>query len=167
MSGYIIREICDESFEESVVVIREAFGTVAKEFGLTKENCPTNGAFIEISRLVSDKEKGNRMFGLFIENKQIGFVSVAKKDDIVYEMEKLSVLPECRHMGYGRILMDYVKEYVKALNGKAVTIGIIDENTILKKWYSSYGFVEMGKRVFAHLPFTVCFMELILTKTDY
>jgi len=162
MSNYFIKEISEADFSDSIAVIRESFGTVARDFGLTKENCPSNGAFIEIGRLVADKEKGNKMFGLFVGNKQIGFVSIENKNSSVYEMEKLSVLPSYRHLGYGKVLMDYVKEYVKIINAKSVMIGIIDENTILKKWYSTYGFVETGKRIFAHLPFTVCFMEIKL-----
>jgi Acetyltransferases len=162
MSNYIIKEIYEADFVDSVAVIRESFGTVARDFGLTKENCPTNGAFIEIGRLIADKEYGNKMFGLFVENKQIGFVSNEDKNNSIYEMEKLSVLPTYRHLGYGKALIDYVKECIKNINGESVMIGIIDENKILKKWYSTYGFVETGKRIFTHLPFTVCFMELKL-----
>ena len=56
--------------------------------------------------------------------------------------------------------MDFTKEYVKSQNGEIVIIGIIDENKILKQWYSDYGFIVKGTKVFSHLPFTVCFMEL-------
>lgn len=39
-----------------------SFLTVAEEFGLTEENCSTNGAFIKRERLVFEREKGNLMF---------------------------------------------------------------------------------------------------------
>ena len=46
-------------------VIRESFLTVANDFGLTPENCPTNGAFLKTERLAAELEKGNRMYGLY------------------------------------------------------------------------------------------------------
>ena len=160
MVNYIIREIQDNELKGSLEVIRKSFGTVAKDFGLTKENCLTNGAFIEIERLVSDISKGIKMFGLFVNNEQMGFVAVAKQNGSIYEIEKLAVLPSYRHLGYGKVLMDFTRQYIKSQNGEAIVIGIINENRILKQWYSAYGFVEIGTKVFSHLPFTVCFMEL-------
>ena len=74
-------------------------------------------------------------------------------------MERLAVLPSYRHRGIGRALMDFAFEAVKKHGGKKVSIGIINENRVLKNWYMEYGFVETGTRVFRHLPFEVCFME--------
>ncbi len=47
-----------------------------------------------------------------------------------------------------------------AWKGKYISIGIMDENTGLKKWYLDYGFKEKGTKEFDHLPFTVCFMGI-------
>lgn len=47
-----------------------------------------------------------------------------------------------------------------------LSIGIINENKVLKQWYSSFGFNETGFKKFPHLPFTVCFMEKKITKKD-
>jgi len=41
-----------------VPIIRLAFGTIAKEFHLTEENYPTNGAFIREERLLSEFDQG-------------------------------------------------------------------------------------------------------------
>lgn len=157
-----IREIENKELSISTQIIRVSFLTVAKEFYLTKKNCPTNGAFIENERLIRDKARGVKMFGLFVDNIQIGFVAVVKQNGDTYYMEKLSVLPKYRHNGYGEVLINYVKNYVKCSSGKIIKIGIIEENKILKQWYLSYGFIEKGRESFKHLPFTVCFMELIL-----
>lgn len=46
-----IREIdylCNE-LNSSLKVITESFSTVAAEFGLTKENCPTHPAFMTLA----------------------------------------------------------------------------------------------------------------------
>lgn len=74
-------------------------------------------------------------------------------------MEKLAVLPEHRHKGYGKKLMGFVFEQVKMSKGERISIGIINESTVLKNWYIENGFAETGTKKFEHLSFTVCFME--------
>ena len=156
----MIREIENRSdLLTSVNVLRNSFGTVAREFNLTIKNCPTNAAFITIEILNTLKKKNLIFFGLFLENKQTGFVSLEKANDRLYYLEKLAVLPEYRHHGYGKELMDFCFKYAKHQNIKKISIAIINEHDILKKWYMSYGFNTTKKKKFSHLPFTVCFME--------
>lgn len=156
----MINEIASEDgLRESVEVIRGSFITVATDFGLGEKTCPTHPAFISLAKLKELKEKGVKTFGLFHDSKQIGFVAIEKSDDALYYMEKLSVLPEYRHKGMGKLLIDFVFGYVAKRNGDKVSIGIIDKNTMLKNWYRKYGFVETGVKRFEHLPFLVCFME--------
>ncbi len=142
-----------------VQVIRNSFATVAREFQLNEANCPTNPAFITIERLRDLKDKGVRLFGLYRANLLAGFVAIEKAGESLFYMEKLAVLPDFRHRGFGKQLMDFVFEYVTADKGKKVSIGIVNENTRLKNWYQEYGFVETGIKKYEHLPFTVCFME--------
>ncbi len=145
-------------FPECADAIRSAFLTVAKEFHLTKENAPTNPAFLEMEALNQMAEKKIELFAVLEEDACIGFVGIEKADDDLYYMEKLAILPEHRHKGYGRKVMDFVSGYVRDKGGKRISIGIIDENTILKNWYIEYGFQETERKVFKHLPFTVCLM---------
>jgi ribosomal protein S18 acetylase RimI-like enzyme len=77
----------------------------------------------------------------------------------VYEMNEVSVLPGYRHFGYGKELLDFSKAKVKELRGSKITIGIVEENVVLKDWYIANGFVHIGTKQFEHLPFTVGFME--------
>jgi diamine N-acetyltransferase len=157
----MIREIDDEKeLIQSVPIIREAFGTVARELNLTETNCPTNPAFTDLEKLKAMKEKGVKLFGLFLNKSQVGFVAIEKAGESLFYMERLAVLPEFRHSGFGKKLMDFVFEYVKKENGAKVSIGVVNENTILKKWYQNYGFVEISLKKYNHLPFTVCIMEM-------
>ncbi len=80
-------------------------------------------------------------------------------DDDLYYIEKLAVLPEDRHSGFGRMLMDLALDHVRERGGKTISISLIDENRVLKRWYQDYGFVETEVRRFEHPPFAVCFME--------
>jgi ribosomal protein S18 acetylase RimI-like enzyme len=153
-----IREVFDE-FEEWASVIRNSFATVAEEFGITRENAPTNPAFVEADSLEKMKEKGASMYGAYLGGQRVGFVAMKKADDDLWYMERLAVLPQYRHRGIGRALTDFVFEMAKQRGGKRVSIGLINKNRVLKNWYISCGFVETGTRMFSHLPFEVCFME--------
>jgi len=155
----IIKKVEDNQFEECVSVIRNSFITVAKEFNLTKENAPTNPAFADIHTLEKMKDNGIEMYGAYEGDKCIGFVAIERASEDVFYMEKLAVLPEYRHKGIGKRLMDFVFDCVREKGGKKVSIGIINENRILKDWYIKYGFKESGLKAFTHLPFLVCFME--------
>jgi ribosomal protein S18 acetylase RimI-like enzyme len=160
MSELNIREISGENeLRESARVIRNAFKTVALEFNLTRENSPTHPSFMTTGRLREDHNKGVRFFGLFLGERQIGFIAVERADVSLYYVERLAVLPKHRHRGYGKRLMEFAFEHIKVNGGKKVSIGIIYEQAILKDWYKAMGFEEMSTRQVAHLPFTVCFME--------
>jgi ribosomal protein S18 acetylase RimI-like enzyme len=98
-------------------------------------------------------------FGLFCGDVQIGCVALEKAKDHIFYMERLAVVPEHRHKGYGKELTDFVFKYTGSQGGKKVSIGIINENIELKDWYTKYGFTETSIRKYDHLPFTVCFME--------
>ncbi len=139
---------------------------MADDFGLTEENCPGNAAFTTLERLKKLKEKNAAFFGLYGDDKQIGFVAVEKASDAVYYVERLAVLPEYRHEGHGKKLMDFACDHVRKRKGETVSIGIINKNVALKNWYKTQGFVETGTRQFEHLPFTVCFLEKGISGPD-
>jgi diamine N-acetyltransferase len=159
-----IREITGSAeFAASVRVIRSSFRTVAKEFGLTRENAPTHPSLFTVPRLKEMTARGAKSFGLFLGEKQIGFIAVQKTDKAVYEIERLAVLPSQRHGGYGAKLVGFAIDYIRERQGTKVTLGMINESTVLKNWYIKLGFREVWIRKFPHLPFTVCFMERDIT----
>jgi hypothetical protein len=43
--------------------------------------------------------------------------------------------------------------------GNKITIGTLDENTVLKEWYAANGFIRKGIEQFGALPFTIVYME--------
>lgn len=149
----------DDEFDDCVNVIRNSFKTVAEEFNITRQSAPTNPAFIDSEVLVKMKEKGIKMYGGYSEGKLIAFVAIEKESDDIYYLEKLSVIHPYRHHGYGERLIKFVFDTVKSNDGKKVCIGIINDNTVLKKWYERNDFYETSRKVFESLPFEVCFME--------
>jgi diamine N-acetyltransferase len=158
--AYKIKSLSTETeLAQSVPIIRESFRTVAVDFGLTETNCPTHPSFMTSRKLVEESGKGLLCFGLFEGDVQVGFVGATRASDDLFYLQRLAVLPARRHHGYGRALVDHVFSYAKRSGGRRISIAIIDESRVLKRWYSEYGFRETDRKVFPHLPFTVCFME--------
>jgi len=148
-------------FELCARLIREAFTTVAAEFGYTSENASTFPAFITAEKLISEAARGVRFFGMFDGPDQVGSVALEKapEQENVFFLERLAVHPAARHRGLGNKLMDLVFDKAREQGGTLVKIAIVDENRVLKNWYNAYGFRETGTKTYPHLPFTVCFME--------
>ncbi len=159
-AGIEIRSLSsDEELASSVQVIRQSFRTVADELGLTEGNCPTHPSFMTFERLKAETVKGLRCFGLFAGGAQAGFAAALAASADLFYLERLAVLPEYRHRGYGKILVDHVFSFARERGGKRISIAVIHESEILKRWYFDYGFRETGTKIFPHLPFSVCFME--------
>ena len=140
-------------------VIHQSFKTVAEEFGLTPENCPKHTSFMPIYFLTTQMEWGWHMFGLYHKDQLVGYMSLSNEGAGVYELHNLAVLPQFRHNGFGKDMLNFAKETVKNLGGNTIKIGIIEESTVLKEWYITNGFVHISTKKFDHLPFTSGYLE--------
>ena len=159
METLVIRQVWGGAeLVRSARVIRDSFRTVAREFNLTRGNCPSHPSFISVAAL-RDSAGKMAFFGGFLGGAQVGFVALETATGTLYYMERLAVLPRHRHNGYGAQLVRFVEGRVETGGGKTISIGIIDESTVLKDWYRRFGFVETSTKRFSHLPFTVCYME--------
>ena len=158
-----IRPVTTEDLPRSLSVIRSSFNTIAVEMNLTPDNCPGHTAFTTMEKLLNLFGKA-ACFGLYLDGTQIGFVAAEKAvDGEIYYLDKLAILPDKRHRGYGAQLVMCVLGYAASRGAKTVSLGMIDSHTVLKEWYKSLGFQEKGTKKFEHLPFTVCFMDLDLS----
>lgn len=155
----VVRELAgDAPLEPWVALLREAFGTVAAQFGWTEETVPSNAAFTSLARLQGMRAKGLRLFGLELDGHPAGFMALEDGGGGTFYVERVAVLPRHRHAGLGRRLMAHACATIRAAGGRKASIGVVEENAILKRWYEAQGFRETGTRRFPHLPFTVCFM---------
>lgn len=141
-------------------IIRRSFITVAEDFRLTENNCPSHTAFMTIDKLQKQFDDGRTMFLFYQDDVPVGYFSLAKCGDKEWELNNLAVLPEYRHLGIGKTLVDYAISTVKNHGGNKISIGIIEENSTLKNWYLKLGFNHISTRNFEHLPFTVGFMKM-------
>jgi len=140
-------------------VIRESFATVARDFKLTRMNCPKHPSFIADDHLLAKFDGRYTPFGMFQGGELVGFVSLSDKGGGVFMLNNLAVLPAHRHRGHGKKLLDFCKAAVKKTGGSKITIDIIEENTALKNWYAANGFIHTGTRKYPGKPFTVGDME--------
>jgi len=140
-------------------VIRRSFGTVANYFGWSRQIAPTFTAYISDDYLRAKIGDDYYPYGLYVDEVLCGFVSLTRSGDGEYELNNLSVLPNYRHRGYGYRLLEYCKHRVREFDGHKITIGIVEENAVLKDWYAANGFVHLGAKKFAYQPFTAGFME--------
>ncbi|HEY8421246.1 MAG TPA: GNAT family N-acetyltransferase [Thermoclostridium sp.] len=154
-----IRQIKITELQDCIKVINESFATVAREFNLTEQNCPRHPSFMKIDTLQQRYADGYQMYGLYEQDKLVGYVSISVDDNNAAELHNLAVLPGYRHKGYGKSLLDFCEKKAKEMGCNKIKIDIIEENKVLKDWYLKNGFVHLFTKIFNHLPFTVGFME--------
>ena len=157
----MIREARQEDIPACVEVVRRSFKTVADEFGFTEENAPRFTAFAT--------DEGRLNYHMMVEKrptfvscdgeKIVGYCSLMITDGGECELSNLSVLPEYRHGGIGRQLTERAEVEAKKLGCKLMKLGIVEENTVLRAWYESLGFVHTGTEKFDFFPFTCGYLE--------
>lgn len=140
-------------------VIRNSFRTVADQFGLTEINSPTNPAFTTAENLKNLALKAE-CFGLYKNGIPCGFFAL----EFNYEsksvfLERVCVLPEYRHNGFGKTILEFAESYCRERSADKISIGMMNNNTVLKNWYIENGFTEISVKQFSHLLFDVCFLE--------
>ena len=157
----MIKEIEKRDIAECVKVIRESFTTVAEELGFTAENAPRFTAFATTEeRLDWHFNVEHRPMYAFYENGSIvGYYSLLLKDNNKCELNNLCVVSAFRHKGIGKELLEHAFKKAKELNCMIMKIGIVEENTLLRKWYEKFGFTHTGTQKFDFFPFTCGYME--------
>jgi len=160
----MIKEATLNDREVLVELIRDSFRDVARRFSLTKDNCPKHPSNCASSWIESDISRGVQYYILYEGENPIGCVAIEKSSADVCYLERLSVLPDMRGKHFGIELVRHALVCAAFKGARKVSIGIIDEQTDLKEWYTKLGFVVTQTKRFPHLPFTVCLLEFELNK---
>jgi diamine N-acetyltransferase len=121
----------EEDVSAVLKVLNLSHGTIARDFNFTKEDNPTNNAFIDEKTLREQLKNGIALYGLKMENRLVGCIAIekSKREVDTYYIEKVSVLPEFRHQGIGVRLMDFATDKIKNAGGKMISIALIDSNS--------------------------------------
>ena len=164
----MIREVRREELSTCADLVRKSFQTVADEFGFTRENAPRFTAFATTEeRLAWHMEGEHRLMFLDEEEGGIcGYYSLLFMDHNECELGNLAVLPEYRHRGIGGELLRHAVKTAREQNCTVMNLGIVEENTVLRKWYESNGAIHTGAEKFDFFPFTCGYMKIMLQKTD-
>lgn len=157
----MIKEVMEKDIAECVNLIKSSFLTVAEQFGFTEENAPrftafaTTGDRLRWQLLVEHRP----MYAYWDGDVIVGYYSLQLSDDNTCELNNLCVSPEYRHKGIGEELVKHAFHIAKDLIRQKMNIGIVEENTVLRKWYEELGFVHVGTKKFDFFPFTCGYME--------
>jgi N-acetylglutamate synthase-like GNAT family acetyltransferase len=141
-----------------VSLIREAFRTVANQFGLTLENCPKHPSNCTEEWVQKDFDRGVEYFVLFENDSPKGCVAAEKAEADLCYLERLAVSPSERGRGLGRRLAEHACREARKKGARRIGIGIIAADAWLNRWYRRMGFVEGETKAFPHLPFEVAFL---------
>ena len=157
----MIREIVRSEIPECAALIRESFLTVANEFNFTQTNAPGFTAFsTNNDRLYWQYDNENRkMFAFLSESTIVGYYSLLFDENNECELSNLCVNPAYRHRKIGEQLLNHCFTFAESLNVSKIKISIVEENTQLRKWYESYGFIHVKTVKYDFLPFTCGYME--------
>ncbi len=160
----MIREVRREEIPICAEVIRKSFRTVADEFGITAENAPRFTAFATSEeRLYWHMDGEHRPMFLFCDHDVIcGYYSILLQENGECELSNLAVLPEYRHKGIGQKLLEHSYETAREKGCTVLNIGIVEENTVLRKWYERYGAIHTGTQKYDFFPFTCGTMKKYL-----
>ena len=157
----MIREVTREDIPACVDLIRSSFMTVADEFGFTKENAPGFTAFsISEDRLYRQLDEEHRPMFVTEENGVLcGYYSLLIRENGECELNNLAVLPQYRHRGIGKRLLEHSYTAAKRMGCHTMIIGIVEENAALRKWYEANGAIHIGTRKFDFFPFTCGYLK--------
>ena len=160
----MIRTVKREELSACAELIRKSFQTVADEFGFSRENAPGFTAFAtSAERLAWHMDGEHRLMYLDEEEGRIcGYYSLLLQGDGACELGNLAVLPEYRHRGIGSKLLQHAVETAGKQHCTVMNLGIVEENTVLRKWYERNGAVHTGTQKYDFFPFTCGYMQIIM-----
>ena len=157
----MIREVKREDIPTCVSLIRSSFITVADEYGITKENAPRFTAFaISDDKLYWHMDQEHRPMFVAEEGGVLcGYYSLLIQENGECELNNLAVLPQYRHRGIGKQLLEHSYTTAENLGCHTMNIGIVEENTVLRKWYEENGAIHIGTKKFDFFPFTCGYLK--------
>ncbi|MEJ1373467.1 MAG: GNAT family N-acetyltransferase [Candidatus Sedimenticola sp. (ex Thyasira tokunagai)] len=163
MMDIVIRKASISDAEEISMIVATSNKEVAEMFNININNNPRHPSFYNKEWVISDFERGKEYFIYKIGNTNVGCVAFEHPNKNTGYLNRLSVLPENRNRGIGETLVKHVFNHAKFKGVSEISIGIIAQHTLLKKWYLRLGFIENGIKEFPHLPFKVLYMRYNLT----
>ena len=145
-------------------ILNEGFLAFAEEYNFTKENAPNHLAFIDSDGVQAWLDNGLKMFGYKIDGEAIACAGYSHKNEKIFLIERLAVLPEYQNRGIGRKLMVFIESLIKDMGGSIAEIHVTDSNKKLKDWYNKQCYEEIYVEEvhipgIKKVPFKACVMR--------
>ena len=140
--------------------MRPSFQTAAERFGLNPENCAKHPSNCTPEWIRDEFARGVQYYIATEDGVAVGCVALEAARPGLWYLERLGVLPDRRHKGIGRRLVDHALSLAQEGGAQRISIGIIAEDIPLKRWYTEMGFEQLEEKNFPGLPFRVALMEL-------
>lgn len=162
----VIIDVPPERYPECLAVLRSGFATEVADFGITRENTPSNPAFWGDTAVEAVVARGFGLFAIEEDGRIVGcaFAGPSRSRPDVWSLRHLAVDPATRHAGYGAALVAEGARRARAAGAELLTIGIVAENTRLSEWYRRLGFESIDKTQYPGLVFTVEHLRLALQR---
>ena len=160
----MIIDITPDRYPECLAVLQSGFATEVADFGITRENTPSNPAFWGDTAIEEVVAKGFVPFAVEEDGRILGcaFAGPSRSRPDVWSLRHLAVDPATRHAGHGAALVAEGARRARAAGAELLTIGIVAENTRLSQWYRRLGFESVDKAQYPGLVFTVEHLRLPL-----
>lgn len=97
------------------------------------------GRSIAYEDLLAEYKSGHMFFVSLKDDTFIGVLRLMRRDDH-YQIKDIAVLPEYKHKGYGKELIEFAKTKAKELGANKISLGFFDDNLPLRKWYEKQSF---------------------------
>lgn len=162
-----IIEVTADRYSECLAVLQAGFATEVTEFGITRENTPSNAAFWGDAAIPTVVSSGFGLFAVEEDGRILGcaFAGPSKSRSGVWSLRHLAVDPTARHAGHGAALVAEGARRAGAAGAEVLAIGIVAENARLSQWYRRLGFESIGTNRYPGLVFTVERMRLLLDQS--
>jgi ribosomal protein S18 acetylase RimI-like enzyme len=147
-------------------ILNMSFMTVAIQFNFTKEKVPFFPAFITEDIIKEQLNNGLKMFGYDDSGKTVACGGYSQYKDDIYLVERLATLPDYRHYGIGRKLMDFIENKIREDGGKTAEVHVVSINQALIEWYKKLNYkvtrYDVISDKYKNLPFDICVMNKIM-----
>ncbi len=150
-------DVTPDRYAECLAVLQSGFATEVADFGITRENTPSNPAFWGDAAVEAVIAKGFELFAIEEDGRIVGcaFAGPSKSRPDVWGLRHLAVDPTTRHAGHGASLVAEGARRARAAGATLLAIGIVAENVRLSRWYRRLGFESIDKTQYPGLVFTV------------
>ena len=143
-------------------ILKASYEDSAISYGMTEENCPYRGRTrLPLEKLEEEFSNDSTMYAYLLNDEIVGFLSLSVVSNEL-KINDIAIIPDFQNKGFGNELLSFSKDKARELNCTKITLGMVNDNLQLKKWYERYGFKTIRLKKFDAVSYTIGIMECLL-----